>query len=216
MSRIPLSGLPTYFFADLAAGKEARSRTRTARQTILGVAMDDLSRYFVIHSWAGRETASTFQEKILSAYELYQPKLFGLEANGMQVLFGAQVRDEGKKRFGKYTRFIPIYQPTKVDKNYRIRTGLQPVLNFGRLFLREQDVELQVEIRGFPTAQTKDLIDSLETVISRVCPKTPEKVAQSDSLREYSAYLRNSGCPPHLIRDKVRQFQLENGISPLD
>jgi len=205
------TGLNSYFFSDLAAGKDARrTKTRLARQTILGVVHDDLARFFVIYAWAGRLTAADFMSKILDVYEEYRPRRYGVEANGMQILFGSLIREEAKQRFGKTSRFSPIYQPTNIDKKYRIRTGLQPVLNFGRLFIQESQIELSAEIQGFPTAQTMDLIDSLETVINRVAPKIPKKQQKNINIEEYAEYLRNSGCPSHLIYDKVKQFELEN------
>ena len=212
MSEVELKYLTKIFFADLASGKEARTRTRKAKQAIVGVAQDWFNRFYCIYTWAGRETASEFRKRILDVYEKWQPRKFGLEANGMQVLFGSLVREAAVERFGDSVRISPIYQPTKVDKVYRIRTGLEPVINEGRLFIQEKEVELLAEIRGFPTAKSKDLVDALETAI-RICPKIAEKEEGDNELEEYAKYLRNSGCPSHQIHDKIKQFEAERRFS---
>lgn len=204
---IPISDCEIYAFSDLAAGKESPTRYHKARQTIIVGARDWLNRWFILESWAGRETATTFKVKILEAYEKWNPKWFGLEANGMQVLFGALVRDEGKKKFGD-VRFIPIYQPKAVSKIYRIKTGLQPIMAEGRLFIKDMFGELAQEIRGFPTAKTMDLVDSLETMI-RVAPKRPQDIRVDHEKNQYASYLRGVGCPGHQIQEKLAKFDLE-------
>lgn len=203
-----------YAFADLAAGEEAVNKRKIlARQTVIIAARDPFSRWFVLYEWAGRTTASKFKDKILEAYETFRPYRFGLEANGMQVLFGALVRDEGKMRFGQNVPFVPIYQPKGVKKEYRIRTALEPIVSGGRLFLLDKTSDLAQEIRGFPTAKTKDLVDSLATIIS-MAPKATRKARFENELREYASYLRSTGCPTHTIQQKViehqRQLEIQN------
>jgi hypothetical protein len=196
-----------YAFSDLAAGEEAVVKRKTAaRQTIMVCARDAYSRWFVIHEWAGRVGTSKFRDLILDAYAKYKPYRYGIEANGMQVLFGAIVRDAGIQRFGKRARFLPIYQPRGVKKEYRIRTALEPVISEGRLFILDKTGELAQEIRGFPTAKTKDLVDSLATIVG-MAPKTTKQRGFDRELKEYAKYLRSTGCPAHLIKEKVTNYR---------
>jgi len=208
MPTIKLTDMERYAFADLAAGKDARgSKKRNARQCIVLGARDWLDRWFFPYIWAGRLTTSQFKEKILSVQEKYEPRRFGLEANGMQVLFGNLVREEAIDKFGNGIKMLPIYQPTSVEKNYRIRTGFEPPLLQGRIFLRESEVEARSEIQGFPTAQTKDIIDAMETVINRVAPKRPINTQKSREEIEYAGYLRATGMPGHLIKQEMKKFK---------
>ncbi len=209
---IKLNQLEKFAFADLAAGTEKSSRSRGARQTVLIAARDWLDRWFVLESWAGRVSASNFQEKILELQMQYQPTRFGIEANGMQVLFGALVRDEARKRFIQAS-FVPIYQPKGVKKDYRIRTGLEPVISSGRLFIQDKVGPLAQELRGFPTAATVDLVDSLETLISRVAPKQHKRKVDQHQLDEFAKYLRATRCPPHLIESKMEEFKRKHNIN---
>ncbi len=208
---IKISDTERYAFADLAAGKDARkSRKRRSRQVIVVGSRDWLARWFWIYIWAGYETTSDFKERLIRAHETYDPRLFGLEANGMQVLFGSLVRDEAKERLGR-SKFVPIYQPTKVEKNYRIRTGFEPPLDRGQIFIQNKEIEARSEIAGFPTSMYKDIIDALETCMNRVAPKRVKASVEDHERDEYAAYLRTSGLPAHLIAQEVEMFDKSEG-----
>ena len=189
---IDIGMLEKYAYADLAAGKDAKNKKHTARQSIVVGARDWLDRWFWVYIWAGRETASDFKKKILDVQEEWNPRRFGLEANGMQVLFGSLVREEARLRFGNVKMF-PVYQPTNVDKNYRIRTGLEPLILQGRFFLPEGEIEATIELQSFPTGKTKDIIDAMETCVSRVAPKRIKKAEEDVEKEQYAEFLRKSG-----------------------
>lgn len=207
METLDLSYLEIYGYCDPAAGKENRSKRRTARQAIVVCSRDWYDRWFVMQAWSGRLTSSELRDKILDTYEKFHPRLFGIEANGMQVLFGSLVRDAAKSRFGT-AKFIPIYQPTNVEKNFRIRTGIEPLINQGRLFLQPSQTDLYAEMRGFPTAQTKDIIDAVETCI-RMAPKRPINKRDDIEFEQYARYLRSSNLPASLIERKLADFRKE-------
>lgn len=220
--KIEPAKLDKYFFADPASGK-IRLRKKRARQAIVGIGVDWLQRVYVIYAWAGRLPASKFRDKIISVYERYQPRLFGIEANAMQELFGDLVRDKAIEKFGT-VRMIPVYQPTKIDKDFRIRTSLEPVMFDGRLFIhgeRTSDQELSghdshmneliSELRGFPSAATKDLVDSLASAISLV-PKRTYEEQQRDESEELARYLRAQGVPGHQIERRVAEVRAEQTI----
>lgn len=210
MIHIPVQHLECYGYADLAAGKDARGKRRRSRQCIVVGWRDWLARWFFPFIWAGMLTTSQFKEKILDTQEKWQTRRFGLEANGMQVLFGHLVREEAKVRFGTMA-LMPIYQPTNVEKTYRIRTGFEPVINEGRCFLQEKEIEALAEIAGFPTAATRDIIDAMETLVNRVAPKRQAQVMRDHEADEYAAYLRASGMHASMIEQQMRRFKGESG-----
>lgn len=208
MQTLELKYLDVYGAADPAAGSERASSSRqSARQTIIIAARDHLQRWFELYSWAGRITATQYKDKILDLYDEYRPRRFGIEANGLQVLFGGLLKTEAKERFVETPRFFPVYQPRVVKKEYRIRTGLEPVINERRLFIRSKVSPLALEINGFPTAATCDLVDCLETLISRVAFKFVSDKAKDQNLERYASYLRNTGCPPHLLEQKIEAYK---------
>lgn len=206
MQTIPLENLEVYAYADLAAGKDARTKRRRARQAIVVGGRDWLNRWFWLSIWAGRLTATQFKDLILDTQGVYSPRRFGLEANGMQVLFGNLVREEARIRFG-HIKMFPVYQPTNVEKTYRIRTGFEPVILQGRCFLQEKEVEARTEIAGFPTASTRDIIDAMETLVSRVAPRQHVEQTKDHEEEEYAQYLRASGMPAHKIKDAMVHFK---------
>lgn len=210
---IALDNLERYAYADLAAGKDARGRTRKkrSRQCIVVGARDWLMRWFWLYVWAGKLTASDFKEKILTAQEDYEPRKFGLEANGMQVLFGSLVREEAEERFGRI-KMVPVYQPTNVNKTYRISTGIEPVILQGRFFLQDKEVDARVELQGHPTAQTEDIVDAMETCMNRVAPKRVVKEANDREKDEFAKYLRASGLPAHLIARELEKFSSQASV----
>jgi len=211
--QLDLASLEIYGYSDLAAGKDARTRSkhRTARQVIVIGARDWLMRWFWLYIWAGRETASQFKERIIAAQETWNPRRFGLEANGMQVLFGSLVREEAEHRLGNIKMFA-VYQSTKVDKNYRIRTGIEPVILQGRFFLAGKEVEARAEIAGFPTAQTKDIVDAMESCMNQVAPKRVVKASEDHERDAYAAYLRASGMRASLIERSMGEYMRRRSI----
>ncbi len=205
MEELEIASLERYAFADPAAGKDARNKKRRARQAIVVGARDWFDRWFFPHIWAGHLTASEFKDKIIETQEIYSPRLFGLEANGMQVLFGNLVREAAKLKLGA-VKMIPVYQPTNVEKTFRIRTGLEPVILQGRFFLQKSQIEARSELQGHPTAATRDIIDAMETCI-RIAPKRPLKHRKNHELEAYAKYLRQTQTPAHLIERKLAEFK---------
>ena len=127
----------------------------------------------------------------------------GIEANVMQSLFADLVTDAAKRRM-KRIAFIAVTQPTKIDKDFRIRTTLEPVIADGRLFMQESHIELVSELRSFPTGLTKDLVDCLASAISLV-PRRPLPQQQNEEAEQLASYLRNTGAPTWYIQKRVKE-----------
>ena len=199
--------LDIYGYSDPASEK-GRLRKVRARQAIIMIAADHLTRIFVLFSWAGRLPTSKYIDKIITVCETFKPRRFGIEANAMQVLFADAVRTEAKRRMKKIN-ILPIYQPTKVDKDFRIRGDIEPVLNDGRLFIQDKHIELEAEIRGFPTGLTKDLVDCLSTCI-RMVPKRTKRQSRSAEKEALAQYLRESGAPAWYIQKRMEELGIEN------
>jgi len=200
MEKLDYTQLERVGFTDPASGKSSLKRVR-ARQAIIILAHDWLQRIYVLYTWAGRIPTSRYLDKILKVCEDYQPRQFGIEANAMQSLFADLVTDAAKKR-AKRLAFVPVTQPTRIDKNFRIRTVLEPVIADGRLFMQESQVELQGEIRSFPTGLTKDLVDCLASAITLV-PRRPLPQQQNEEADQLATYLRNTGAPSWYIQKRI-------------
>ena len=197
--RLQLDGLTErYAFCDPASGKKRLELKRTrARSAIVVIAPDVAGRIFVLHAWADRCSTNALTERIFEVNEQFRPKLFGVEANGLQSLYGDTVGMEAKRRAQRLP-LTPIYQPTNIDKDFRIRAAIQPVIGYGRLFLQSHQHELRQEIVSFPSGLTKDLIDALASAIIMVPPRRT-KQDQNDELDARLAYLRDTNAPMHYI-----------------
>lgn len=217
MIQLNISEMDRWAFCDPAGnnkrGAEGLRKIR-ARSAIVVVAVDPaLQRIFSIHSWADRCSTDTLVEKLFNVYAQFRPKQFGIEANAMQSLFAAMMLRETRAK-GLKVPFVPINQPTKIDKDFRIRTALQKVIADGRLFVPTEQVELLTEIRSFPTGQTKDLVDALASVVAMV-PMRTTKARVSEEEESVLRYLRESGAPASVIEARFPRLSRERMIEQL-
>lgn len=193
-------------FTDPSSGKQnaARLKRTSARSSIVVIGIDDLTRIFVLHAWAERCPTDKYVEKIYSTYDKFTPRIFGVEANAMQSLFGDMLAREARA-LAKRIPFTPVYQNTRIEKNWRIRTALQPVLAEGRLFLLENEHELRAELSTHPMSPTVDLVDALASAIE-LAPARAPAVAQNDQKQALAQYLRDSGMSPREIIARLANF----------
>lgn len=154
-------------YLDPAGARQTLKKVR-ARSAIVTIAMDSLERVFVLSTWAGRERTEGIIQKLLQEHRRWKPNRVGVEANAMQALFAESVEYILKLQQQRLP-IIPWQQPTRIDKDFRIRTVIQPVIATGRLFTLEGQTELESEIRSFPTGNLKDIIDALASAIA-MCP----------------------------------------------
>ena len=91
---------------------------------------------------------------------------------------------------------VPIIQPTNVDKHWRIRTVLNPLLNHGRLFLLPNQHDLHREVLLSQTSV--DLVDALASACAMI-PK-PRRIA--DEAAELAESSANQGVAPTSSRSR--------------
>lgn len=202
-----LENLTRIAFTDPSGGKNtaAQKLKRTsARSSIIVIGIDDICRIFVLYAWADRCPTDLYVKKIYEANTSFTPKLFGVEANAMQALFGDMLAREAKA-LKMRVPFVPVPQSTKVDKRWRIRTTLQPVIAEGRLFLQANQLELQAELATHPMAPTVDMIDALASAVA-LAPKRASRVVRDERVDALMDYLRRSGASPAYIQERMRQL----------
>ncbi len=203
--RVALDALVLYGFCDPAGSPRKRAeaqlkRTR-ARSAVIVIGADALRRIFVLHAWADRCTPSALATKILETAAAWPVVQFGIESSAMQSLYVDMVqRDARLANLG--LPLTAVAQPTGVDKDWRIRTALQPVIAGGRLFLLPGHDELRAEIGGFPSGATKDLVDALASAVALVPPAVARRDADDEAVA-LARYLRNSGAAPQYIEQRM-------------
>ncbi len=215
MAILPLHELMTITaFADPASGKrgsQAVKRTR-ARSSIIVLGLDPLFRVFVLHSWGARCSTTQFIDEIYRVEEQWHPKPFGIEANALQTLFVDCMTYIASKYRGRIVPIVPVYQDTHLEKDYRIRTGVQPVIEQGRLFVRQEMSELRSQIRTFPRSPIVDDIDALNSALS-LLPKRSKGRQRRSELDDLAAYLRQEGRSPEYIKQRIREEEMREGNS---
>ncbi len=203
MTELTLADLPArYAFCDPSGGKPELKKTR-ARSAIVCIAADHLTRIFVLVAWAARCSTDKLFDEILAVNAAWKPRIFGIEANAMQTLFADAVRREAKMKQVRLP-LVAVQQSTKINKEYRIRAALQPVIAFGRLFTQPTQHELIAELTTFPMSQTKDLADALASAVALVPPRAT-RVQRDEEAEQLAAYLRESGAPAWYIRERMHK-----------
>ena len=205
MGKVHLDELSNrYAFCDPSGGKRAVKRTK-ARSAIVVVAQDAMSRFFVLHAWGDAVSTDTLIDTILDVQEKYQPRVFGVEANAMQSLFVDTLLREAKFK-GKKVPIRGIHQPTKINKEFRIRSVLQSIISDGRLFTQQHQIDLYNEISSFPTGATCDIVDALASAIA-LAPAPRTRQQRDGEVDNLASYLRQSGAHPTEIEKRIRALE---------
>jgi predicted phage terminase large subunit-like protein len=202
-----LQELSLYAFCDPAGGKRGEIKKIRARSAIVVIGIDPaLGRIFTLDAWASRATTDHLIDQIAKKNAQWRPRIFGIEANAMQSLFADALRREFRHR-GLHVPILPVQQSTKVDKIFRIRSLLQPLLQRGLLFVHPTMHELLVELRGFPTHNTVDIVDALASAIA-LAPQRTARQAQQEENSAYINYLRDTGAPMQYITEEEKRERM--------
>lgn len=196
-------------FVDPASGrKSAGQRKNSSRSADVVVGTDDLGRIFVLHAWAGRVPTTVHTDRIFQLVRTWRPRIVGIDASAMQTLYADSLMREAKVKHERLPLW-PMQMPPNVEKTNRIRAVLQPVLGFGRLFLRADQRDLAQEIEAFPTGATKDMVDALAMAVS-LLRKTARSRAEATERDSHLRYLRDTKAPAQYIDQVRRAFQRSN------
>jgi len=198
-------------FCDPSGGKTVIKKQR-ARSAIVVVAQDMLQRIFVLHAWAGHVSTDKLYDKIFEINSQFVPRVFGIEANGLQSLFGDGIRREARMS-GRRIPLVAVHQPPKLEKTFRNRSVLQPVFAEGRLFMQKHQVELDAELATHPMSPTFDLVDALSSSIALLPKRVRVEEADSEEAN-LTRYLRKSGAPVWLIEKRVIEHRRKLASKP--
>lgn len=205
MNSLELSAIqPRYMWLDPASGKpKQRIKTVRARSAIVVVGKTTDSRIWALDAWADRSGTTEIVKHFVDMCAKWGPVVAGFEDAGQQFLLAEPIMEEAAKRDIEVP-LAPVTVPTKVDKTWRIRTILQPVIGSGRLMIRHDLLELRNEITQFPMSVIKDLVDALASAVALVPPPAATHQHQ-DEVHELARYLRESGVPPSEIERAVQE-----------
>lgn len=180
-------------FLDPHSGKKTKIHAGLARAAIVDVARDKWNRIFVLDAWADRAKTDEIIEQIINHYYRWHPGTFGIDGTAQQNLFVDTVRTILRLRGQGQIHIEGYPAPTHIDKMYRIRTVIQPVIAEHRLFIRDDLIELRTELAAFPTGSTCDLVDALAGAISMFPPAITADEEYEQGEEVYAEHLRDCG-----------------------
>jgi predicted phage terminase large subunit-like protein len=210
MERVELKQLSgAYAFLDPSGGKTGTARLgRTlARSAIVVLAEDQWRRIVVLEAWAKRCPTPELVEAVFRVNAQWKVRRFGIEANAMQSLFADSVELIAREKKVRLP-VVPVMQNTRIEKTFRIRAALQPVIESGRLIVGRDQQELRNELKAFPRGQTVDLVDALASCVTML-PEVSEEVRGKEAGEDLARYLRQEGVPAAEIEKRMARFYRE-------
>lgn len=186
--------------------KKREKKAEKSRAAMAIVGQDTLGRVFVLESWSARATIDEQVDLLFTLHDRWKPQRFGGEANAMQE--GLQELVDREARYKrKALRMEKIVQPTGIDKTFRIRSVLQPIVAHGRLFILDQHVELHRDLTSFPMLMAMDRVDVLAMAID-LLPKriATAQVQEAQERQALAASLRAQGLPPSYIERRMTEL----------
>lgn len=197
---------------DPASGKlNNRLKGVRARSAIIVLGTDPQGRIYALDAWADRVGTNGIVTAFVDRAVKWGPMIAAYEDQGQQSLLEEPLMTEAAKR-SVVLPLTPVAVSTKVEKNWRIRTILQPILGAGRLILDDSLLELRNEITSFPMSHLKDLVDALASCCALVPPPRAQNAA-ADEDRELLRYLRESGVPMSEIERHMGDDPYSGGSS---
>lgn len=170
--------METCAYLDPASAKVKVVGRESARPAIVVGSMDSMGRLFWRYSWAKRVDINVLVEQIFYIQARFRPSFFGCEANAMQSLF-ADMLDRETKFTGRELPLVAVEQPTNIDKVFRVRTLLHPIIGLGKLLVGpEVSDEHLKEVTSFPTGKLKDVPDALASLVELFPERTTQLEAE--------------------------------------
>ena len=209
---VPLASLDKVAFLDPAGGK-AQTKKTSARSAIAVLGQDLYQRIFLLYVWCGRVAVPELVRMLFEINTNFKPRVFGGESDALQYLFQEAVKIIAKDR-AEQLPLLPVPHSTRIDKDFRIRTTLQPVLAEGRLIARKDQHEFLAELGGFPMFPTKDIVDCVASGI-QLLPQRPRRQQKNEEAEALAAYLRKTGAPAHYIEQRCGDRITSLSVSPM-
>lgn len=148
----------TFAFIDPAISLE-----KTADYTgVVVIHVDEEDAWYVEYARHYRLSPTEIVDLVFKITDQYKPQCIGIEDVAYQKAL-LYMLDHKSKEIGKVVPVRAIKPGNDQSKEMRI-LGLVPRFEWGRIFLRPEQKELEDELRLFPRAAHDDIIDALSQV----------------------------------------------------
>lgn len=116
---------------------------------------------YVLAYYAARESLKNVYEALVSQSNMFHPRCIGIEDVAVQVAIGDAFDLISELRGDNLAPIVSLNPDTSINKKWRIKTSIQRVAPYGRLFVQSDQYELKSEWSAFPNGRTIDLLDVL-------------------------------------------------------
>lgn len=183
------------------AGRQAELKRVKARMAVVAAGLTPLGHIVILDAWAERATTIAFVDQLYAFWQRWHPSRLGIEEAAQQGLFIEAFDYITRITKGQTLPIVGIPVPNNQEKDYRIRTSLQPLMSEGRLIVNASHIELVSEIRNFPRSPLRDLLDCIAGAVKMLPTFRGQTASQpSHEAAQYVAYLKASGAPEATIR----------------
>lgn len=152
---IPTSTLRKFMRVDPAISE----RSGSARSAIVVDGVHSDNRIFLLDTWAKRCQPFDMIEAIFDLQERWECEAVGIESVAYQRILKPVIEAEAERR-GTWLNVICLTPDSRERKENRIRGALQPYLQRGLYWVRQEFTEWLEEYSLFPNGTTIDLMDA--------------------------------------------------------
>ncbi len=188
---------------------------KSARNAIVTTACTPDYRVCVLRYWAKRAGLQEIYEEIKEHVRLFKPRCIGVEDVAVQIAIGDAFELLSRAEGFRLPPIEPVRPDTRINKHFRIKTSLQKVGPYGKLWILKDSYDLKSEWAAFPKGRTIDIIDTLSyNIMLHGIPTTG--VADVYNARLANRILESKGLidpePDHRDRQRPRKTPEPNPV----
>jgi len=195
-----------YMVYDPGGARSAVRDKRRSRAACVTYGVDEWGNVVALNAWANKDPVETRLERLIDDWVLWKPIWLGVETAALQAEIRQLFQMVAAQR-GIHIPTVPIPIPHGMDKDYRIKSAIRPMMAAGKIFVPEHLVELRSEIQSHPTGRTNDLVDAFASGIRMLPPRNLHKSAEGrQDVGELVKYLRSTGLSLAEAREEATSY----------
>lgn len=130
-----------------------------ARNAIMTTACDAQYNVYVLAYYADRDSLKNIYDALKLQSDTFHPRCIGIEDVATQVAIGDAFDLIAQLQGDSLAPIVSLRPDTATNKKWRIKTSLQRVAPYGRLYIQPDMFEFKVEWSAFPNGRTIDILD---------------------------------------------------------
>lgn len=156
-----------------------------ARNAIMTTACDAEYNVYILAYYAARASLRDIFNALVSQCERFSPRCIGIEDVATQVAIGDAFDIIAELEGVRLAPLVELRPDTSVNKKWRIKTEIQHIASYNRLYMQADQYEFCSEYDSFPNGRTVDILDVLAYCISL------HNIPSTSLSKDYNQKLRN-------------------------